>query len=596
MPKSITRREFIKVSAMNAGAVVASEALAGYTDLYSQPVDFAADVNVGTSFMHGVASGDPTRNSVILWTRVTPEQPAVIPISWMLATDESFDEITHQGTTVTSAETDYTVKVDVRGLAPERRYYYRFKSPTAISPTGRTKTLPKAFVEQVKLAAFSCANLPFGYFHVYRAAAEMDDIDVALHLGDYIYEYERGRYPKAADTMAGREFQPAHEITELADYRARYRQCRGDKDLQALHASVPFICVWDDHEIANNAWRHGAENHNAGEGSFVARSKAALQAYFEWLPVRPRRGRGKAARLYRSFNFGRLLSLHMLDTRFIGRSKQLEYADYTDAKTAEFDDERFYQDQANPKRRLLGSEQLAWLGARIKQSKASWQVLGQQVLMGNYRLPRPLILNNMDIREVLALQRLLRIKQKIDNQGTAATTQERRFYKTHAAKLTPEAVHALQAKPLPIRLDSWDGYHHDREAVYRLMQRSDSSFVVLGGDTHNAWASNLMRDDGAKVALEFATASVTSPGIAEYVRLASKGVPAMEASLVNLIKNLEYTNINDRGFMTVTFSHSDTKAEWHFVSSVKQKSYHLLVDRHHAVTADRKTIVMQTAS
>lgn len=327
------------------------------------------------SFVHGVASGDPLPDRVILWIRVSARAPGTLLVRWEVASDANFGIIVARGTASTGVEQDYTVKVDAAGLQPATVYYYRFYNGAEPSATGRTKTLPVGNVSQVRLAVVSCASFPAGYFNVYAEVAKRTDLDVVVHLGDYIYEYGLVGFAAQLAIAFDRQSEPSHEIVTLDDYRRRYAQYRTDKDLLALHANIAMIAVWDDHELTNNAWSAGASNHDpATEGSFAARRAAAVQAYHEWLPTRMPDA-AVPLKIYRSFDFGNLVSLHMLDTRLIGRDQQVTLNQYLEGAA----------DSAS--RQLLGAEQSSWLAAQITASRATWQVLGQQVLMARMEIP-----------------------------------------------------------------------------------------------------------------------------------------------------------------------------------------------------------------
>src|SRR5687768_9775595 len=217
-------------------------------------------------FYHGVASGDPLTDRVIIWTRVTPEDSlSSVEVSWEIATNDQFDPVLKKGTVKTSPARDYTVKVDVDGLNPNTYYYYRFNAFKKMSPTGRTKTLPQGSVDSLKFAVVSCSNWQHGYFNAYDRIAEKQ-VDAVLHLGDYIYEYGIDN-AKNVD----RRHIPEHEILTLADYRTRYSQYHLDAGLRKMRQQHPIITIWDDHEVANNTFAEGAQNHQPQEGDFAAR-------------------------------------------------------------------------------------------------------------------------------------------------------------------------------------------------------------------------------------------------------------------------------------------------------------------------------------
>jgi alkaline phosphatase D len=323
-------------------------------------------------FRHGVASGDPLTNRVVLWTRVTPtpgEDPVVV--EWILADDPAMRRVLQRGVTSTSAFFDYTVKVDVMRLDPGVTYYYQFRAQGAASPIGRTRTLPAGAVERLRFAFASCSNYPYGFFNSYRRIASRLDLDFVAHLGDYIYEYADGQYGDGA--RIGRAVVPAKEITTMADYRQRYAQYRTDPDLQEAHRQHPWIIVWDDHESANNAWIGGAENHTEGaEGEWAARRAMAVQAWFEWMPVRE--NPYLEGEIYRNFRFGDLMDLVMLDTRLEGRDEQMNSL----------------AGLADPNRRLISNSQEAWFHQELTASRARgthWRFVGQQVMMGQLVSP-----------------------------------------------------------------------------------------------------------------------------------------------------------------------------------------------------------------
>ncbi len=490
-----------------------------------------------TAFRHGVASGDPLADRVILWSRVTSAAPGSLNVAWEVSSDEAFGVVVARGTTVTGAERDHTVKVDVSGLQPASVYFYRFAVGADRSPTGRTKTLPVGGVSQARLAVVSCANFPGGYFNVYADIARRTDLDLVLHLGDYIYEFGPLGYASQLAIALDRVSTPEREILTLQDYRQRHAQYRTDRDLRAMHARLPVIAVWDDHDLADNAWAGGAGNHDeATEGSFAARRAAAVQAYHEWLPTRlpdP----ANPLRIYRSFDIGTLASLHMLDTRLIGRDKQLDLDAYLDGEAA------------SPARQLLGAAQVDWLAARMAASAGTWQVLGQQVLMT--RMAVPLSLASAITAETLAAYVL------------AVATPE-------AAR--SEAQKALVAQPkAPYNLDAWDGYPAARETVLALARDQGKNLVSLAGDTHNAWAGELTDAGGRRVGVEFAAPSVSSPGFERLLPLISNDLLA--DGFRRMVDDLRYAQTSKRGYLVLTLTPGEARCDYVEVSTVLSRDH-----------------------
>ena len=559
------------------GTAVISTGLMGCSD-----DDDSIDTSniVPAAFNHGVASGDPLDNAVIIWTRVTPLVDAQeVPVDWQVATDAAFTDLVHSGTTQAQMMSDFTVKIDLQQLAPNTKYYYRFTSGETTSPVGITKTLPVGAVSQVKLAVFSCANFPAGHFNAYNSAAKRDDLDAVIHLGDYIYEYGDGGFATQNAAAIGRPL-PADNNTEcisLEDYRKRYALYRSDPDLQQLHQQVPFITVWDDHEVTNDAWRDGAENHNDGEGDYQVRKAAGLQAYFEWLPIRPMAA-SDYERIFRSFQFGDLVNLHMLDTRLLARDEQLAYQDFIDPTTGQLDAAGFTA-AMSANRSLLGAEQLGWLQAGLTASSATWQVLGQQILMGRMNVPAELLAGFANPSPALlqTFGELAQIKGRISAGDPTVTDAER----------------ARVAVEIPYNLDAWDGYAVEREVVLGTANTLNKNLIVLAGDTHNAWANNLRDRQGNNIGVEFATAGVSSPGLESFLSIPEAFVPQAEQALQVLVDDLQYTNIANRGYMVVTFTEEAATTEWIHIDTVASNSYQEVASRSNTLTVAAGSNVIQ---
>ena len=314
-------------------------------------------------FYHGVASGDPLSDGVIIWTRVTPEVPPNpgenINVNWRVSNDIDFTNVVASGIAITSDARDYTVKVDVNGLSPYTCYYYDFEYEGINSLIGRTKTAALNTSDSLRFAIVSCSDYAAGYFNSYASIVERDDIDAVIHLGDYLYEYV------AIAGVDGRTVEPANEIISLSDYRTRHSHYKLDQDLRNMHQQYAMISVWDDHESANDSWKDGAQNHSpATEGTWTNRKASSKQAYFEWMPIRE--NTQDSVRLYRKIQYGDLMNLYMCDTRLEGRDEQVA------ATSSEINDTN---------RRLLGVDQYDWLQGELQNSTSQWNILGQQVMM-----------------------------------------------------------------------------------------------------------------------------------------------------------------------------------------------------------------------
>lgn len=575
MTKKMNRRELIQKTLAGFGALSLPISLTACGD----DADSNTQPNTQVQFLHGVASGDPLQTQVIIWTRVTPsDSSARLEVQWEVAKDADFKHITATGKVLITAAQDFTVKVDVTGLAAGQVYFYRFKSASKYSITGQTKTLATQ-VQSVQFAVCSCSNYPAGYFHVYKEMAKQD-VDVVIHLGDYIYEYGMGGYATEEAVAMGRALADDNntEIIRLDDYRKRYALYRLDADLQAAHQRHPFIVIWDDHELANDTWEKGAENHQSDtEGDFLERKLAALAAYFEWMPIRPIDD--QHIKIYRQFDFGTLVQLTMLDTRIIARNVQLDYANYMTATG--LDIAKFQADLINPVRSLMGVEQRNWLLQKLQQSTATWNVLGQQILMSKMFVPAELLMSLAEITagnpspETLSkittqITELLKIKARMDAGDPTVSPEEK----------TRLAVTA------PYNLDAWDGYFAEREILYGTLAQLKKKVVVLAGDTHNAWASDLSSKDGVLVGVELATSSVSSPGLEKYLSIPMQQLQAFEFAFTTLIDELSYCNLNQRGYLKVHFTAEQVQADWIFVDTIKNKEYIVDETRSHQVILD----------
>jgi alkaline phosphatase D len=516
-------------------------------------------------FVHGVASGDPLQDRVIIWTRVTTAEAGSIAVQWQFAEDPAFLAVASSGKFYTSADADFTVKIDVPNLSAGQEYYYRFRYGGEYSVTGRTKTLPVGAVDSVSMAVVSCSNYPAGYFNVYDAISRLANIDVVVHLGDYIYEYGADGYDTQFAEELHRVPDPVHEIVTLSDYRTRYAQYRSDRSLQAMHARFPMIAVWDDHEFANDAWQDGAENHGPGEGDWRERKQVAGQAYREWLPVREL---ANCDGIYRSFDFGDLASLIMLDTRVAGRDPSPVFQPPVDAdgsldlgSASEFGD-RFRTEVLNdPTREMLGTEQSQWLRSTLHESSDSgkpWQVLGQQVIIGNVMAP--------NLTGIVSGESLAGVSPGLRN--------------------IIEGVTIYSEFGLPISLDSWDGYPAARERLFADLLRYANNCVVLSGDSHSAGAFDLLDHHGRQAGVDIAVTSVTASGLGFY--LPEKSREELHGRFYDGNENMRYLNVYDKGFCVLHLSKELATCEWHIVDTISSETY--------AVSVDKKAVVSRSGA
>ncbi|MER7820110.1 alkaline phosphatase D family protein [Streptomyces sp. NPDC096153] len=510
-----SRRSVVKAAAATAVATAAAApALAAASP--------AAALEQGAAFLHGVASGDPLPDGVLLWTRVTPA-PDALPgsgkgpateVGWEIAEDRGFTKVVAGGLTTATAATDHTVKVDVRGLLPATAYFFRFTSGGTVSATGRTRTAPAADAAApgVRFGVVSCANWESGYFAAYRHLAARADLDAILHLGDYIYEYGTGGYP--ADENVVRRHEPAHEITTLADYRTRHGKYKTDADLQALHAAHPLVAIWDDHEIANDAWAGGAENHTPGtEGDYAARAAAAKRAYFEWMPVRT----STEGTVYRRLRFGKLADLHLLDLRSF-RSEQASVG------SGKVDD---------PERTITGRAQLDWLKSGLASSDATWKLVGTSVMIS------PVAFGSVPAHLLGPIAELL----------------------------------GLPKEGLAVNVDQWDGYTDDRkELLKHLTDRGITNTVFLTGDIHMAWANDVPVKAATyplsqSAATEFVVTSVSSDNLDDILHVAPGTLSLVAATAVKAAnRHVKWLDMDRHGYGVLDVTAERSQMDYYVLS------------------------------
>lgn len=504
-------------------------------------------------FTHSVASGEPGPDTMLLWTRYVPADRGAVKLRAQIATSADFAHIVAEGEQITGPWRDHTAKVTLAGLAPDMRYFYRFVAPDgSFSPVGRTKTLPQGDARRFGIAIFSCSNLPFGYFNAYGHAAAREDIDLWVHLGDYLYEYKQGGYAPAGGAIGGRWPEPAGEMIHLADYRLRYASYRADPDLQALHAAKPMLVQWDDHESANDSWEGGAENHEPDtEGDWSARKAAAMQVFREWMPV--------SETPWGSYEIGTLATFFRTESRLLARSRQPDVAplfkdaDPVKALTA-FRDGPWH----DPAVTMLGSEQEVWLDHAMRRSvKAGqrWQVVGFGTILGNLTTPA-------DAMTWLAP------------------------YADPRAKAYVQAGVLAGRLGLPLGYDSWGGYPAARARFLKSSQGMGANLLVVCGDSHNAWAFDLAQD-GKAAGVEFAGHAVTSPGFESALKTDPKVVAA---GLVKANPELKWCDTSRRGYMALTLTPDQARNDWVFVETVTERSLKASVG--HSATVQRGRNVM----
>lgn len=583
MSEVTSRREFL-LKAAAAIAAGSSVVACGGSDDDSTPAIPA----VPAQFTYGVASGDPLSDRVMLWTYAkVADSTAAVPLTWQVATDSSFTTVVSSGSVDALPANGFTAKVDATGLTPGATYFYRFRDTAGTTSTvGTTRTLPAAAVASVKFAVFSCSLYSEGYFNAYADAAKSDAL-YALHLGDYIYEYgsDAAKYGNKDAVALGRVASPANDIVSLADYRQRYAQYKADADLQALHAKMPWITIWDDHEFANNAYVGGAENHNpATQGDWATRKAMAAKAYHEWLPIRSP-DPVNLLKIYRHFDFGKLLSLHMLDTRIEGRDRQYDNFGDADGGIGRYITGLTPVGGVMPdaSRHMMSTEQQSWLTTGLTTSSATWQFLGNQDIMARMWFPASVLQVQAKAAATPPTATLADVNAAITDYLTAKATRAA----AGTGALTPAQAALLNPAlnpTLPYNLDAWDGYPAQRDAILSTVKSLNKNLVVLSGDSHNGWFTQLTTLAGVKVGVEFAGSSVTSTGF-EAVGLGelassldgSALVPQLGAAAIGarlgLVDDLGYADTKRRGYLRMTVTAASVKGEYVFVDTVKSKTY-----------------------
>lgn len=508
------------------------------------------------AFKHGVASGDPDQTSLVVWTALTGTR-ADAPVRVEVSADERFSELVFEGETapagpaVTSPDMEPAIpyKALVEGLEPGRAYMFRFVRDGEYSPVGRTRTLPDGRVDEFRIAAFSCSNYPAGFFNAYRDAAGREDVDLVVHLGDYIYEYGMDGYATEDAEALSRVPDPRREIVTADDYGRRHAQYCLDPDLQALKARAPWIAVWDDHETANDAWSRGAQNHNEGEGEWTARRDGALAAYYAWLPVRdaePRHARQGAVTI------GDLATLVLMETRLSARTEPVDWSSFPVPVDADPEDPEVaeavqrWRDEVigNPAREMMGEAQLAALSQTLRASREAgqpWRVLINQVMIAPKTMP--------DYTRQTPLW--LRFAMRMIGGQVWETAQLSRF-------------------SIPMTLDDWDGFPAERERLYAAVAEADADILVLTGDTHNFWCNDLVDGQGTRRGTEFGVTSVTSPSDFEYVN-----APGVDFGALTTERNAHilHHEVYTKGYVHLTLNREGAQADFVSVSDIKSRDF-----------------------
>jgi alkaline phosphatase D len=448
----------------------------------------------------------------------------------------------------TDASRDYTVKVIVDDLGPGQDYYYQFDVDGIQSPTGQTKTLPEGHVDRLVLAVATCSRYSFGFFNAYEVIANDPTVDVVLHLGDYIYEYGPEGYGGPTGRRIGRNHEPPHETVTLADYRQRHAQYKTDAGSKAMHARHPLIVIWDDHETANDPWMGGATNHQDGEGDWLTRRDASLQAFYEWLPVRYPRTGGTLEEYWRHYKFGDLASLITLESRHTGRSKQIDIADYLDDINNKADTQDFVNTVVGaPDRNILSGKTEQFLADEFAESVRAnrrWRIIGNQSVMARRIAP--------DLNDPF----FAALRNELDDS---------------AIKMLDGATQ-LGSLGLPVDLDSWNGYPVARERFYQISKDAGArDLLVLAGDSHSYWQNELYDDSGESMGVELGATGITAPrGLLE---IGPEGLRRYDELKAAANTEVVWTDGRYRGFIRLEIDHDGARADFVTVTDVESRDY-----------------------
>jgi alkaline phosphatase D len=522
------------------------------------------------AFAYGVAAGDPSADGFVIWTHAAAGAGDPVALRWQVSTDPDFKRIVARGRVTARSVRDHTAKVEVGGLKSGAAYYYRFLAGGAVSATGQARTLPRGPIDDLVLVHCCCAMYAGGHFNAYEAIAALERLDAVIHLGDYIYEVageKPGDYGYDTGLALGRLPRPPGACVTLADYRARFAQTRSDPLLQAAHARAAWICCWDDHDLANDDWKDGAQAHNsATDGPFSARKEAAVQAYYEWMPIRDPAPRAGFYAINKHFDFGDLASFTLLETRLTARDQQLTYGrELPKQPDGAPDVAAFNLKLKDPTRRMISAAQELWLAGALNASVKSgkpWQLIGSGVTVARVRAPD--------------------LKSQMTPEGWAALN-------AHLAGYYKFAVADYQAKSafdLPFALDSWDGYPAARARLYNIIRATRARCVVLSGDSHLAWVNDLHDDAGRRIAAEFGATALTSGGLGDALL---PGTPIGQAFAA---RNPEVTFLEafQKGFMLTTITRQAVTCSVMGVSTVQSRTYGTAPIKTFVVTHEGETV------